>query len=456
MISSKALVGLAGLAVFMTVGIYATSNSNDEVYDTAVAKTDKLKEIELKENDAILRALAVKNKKIHSENIRIKQEISELKEMIGNGSETHDQIAFKKNAEIIEKLSNKINSLENRLSSNITKTKETISEFRINKMSNGSYTKESQAGGYIDLDAMGNEGITRGSSQKERMLSLHKRILGSKKAIEQQSNKEKTIPYYTIPGSSDIQNATLLTSLIGIVPSKGGKLQQPLFPFSTIISRGDLMAANGMSLPDEIIGMKVGGFAYGVGSFLDNISCVRAYATSMLFVFKDGRYKNILDNSQQNSSTIVSNDSIGYLTDQYGNPCIKGEYKTNAPQVLSALIASGGIKGVGDAVAQWQQSTVYGQGGITQAPTGSISKYMAGNALSTGSNLAAEWLKDRVSDSFDIVYVPASYPVKSKGRVLYRPNRLMLHITKDILIDKSSTSRRLNYGQVNKAFDNRL
>ena len=106
---------------------------------------------------------------------------------------------------------------------------------------------------------------------------------------------------------------------------------QPLFPFSAIINRGDLMAANGIPLPPNISGMKVNGYAIGVGSFLDNISCVRAYVTSALFVFDDGHFVTVGKEQMNGTAEMVNNESLGYLTTAFGNPCIKGQYFTNAP-----------------------------------------------------------------------------------------------------------------------------
>ena len=119
----------------------------------------------------------------------------------------------------------------------------------------------------------------------ENLNSKRKALTDKAKTISTppKSTELKGIPYYTIPAGSDLGHTTLLSALIGEVPVEG-KLMQPLFPFSAIINRGDLMAANGIPLPPEVSGMKVNGYAIGVGSFLDNISCVRAYVTSALFL----------------------------------------------------------------------------------------------------------------------------------------------------------------------------
>ena len=255
------------------------------------------------------------------------------------------------------------------------------------------------------------------------------------------TKKLKAIKYYTIPAGSDLGHTTLLSALIGEVPSEG-KLMQPLFPFSAVISRGDLMAANGIALPPNISGMKINGYAIGVGSFLDSISCVRAYATSALFVFDDGHFVTVGKEKMNDTAELVNNDSLGYLSTPYGNPCIKGKYFTNAPQVLAAMLAAGGVQGVGTAISQWQMSTVTNQGGATQVPVGSFGKYAAGDALAQGSVKAADWMEKRIQGSFDMVFVPASTPIHNT----YRATQLSFHLTQTIQLDKEPDGRLLDYG----------
>ncbi|AOU64462.1 TIGR03752 family integrating conjugative element protein [Legionella pneumophila] len=250
---------------------------------------------------------------------------------------------------------------------------------------------------------------------------------------------KNNIPYYTIPAGSDLGRTTLLSALIGEVPVEG-KLMQPLFPFSAIINRGDLMAANGIPLPPNISGMKVNGYAIGVGSFLDNISCVRAYVTSALFVFDDGHFVTVGKEQMTGTAEMVNNESLGYLTTAFGNPCIKGQYFTNAPRVLTALVASDGIKGFGNALSQWQMTYTANANGATGTPTGSMGNYALGGALSQGTVKAADWLEKRIQGSFDMVFVPAS-----QG---YRPTQLSFHVTQTINLDKETNGRVLDYGHL--------
>lgn len=251
------------------------------------------------------------------------------------------------------------------------------------------------------------------------------------------------IAYYTIPAGSDLNKVTLLSALIGEVPSDG-KLMQPLFPFSAIISRGDLMASNGIALPQDIAGMKVSGYAIGVGSFLDNISCVRAYVTAALFTFQDGHFATIGSEQMTNTTDLVNNESLGYLTNSYGNPCIHGTYFTNAPRVLAAMMASGGMQGLGNAISQWQMSYTNNANGASSSPTGSFLPFAGGNALSEGTIKASDWLEKRIQGSFDMVFVPAANN--------NHPNQVTLHITQTLKVDKELNGRTLNHANQQTAF----
>lgn len=272
-------------------------------------------------------------------------------------------------------------------------------------------------------------------------LNSKRKSLTKQTTITLGKKEKKSIPYYTIPAGSDLGHTTLLSALIGEVPVEG-KLMQPLFPFSAVINRGDLMAANGIPLPPNISGMKVNGYAIGVGSFLDNISCARAYVTSALFVFDDGHFVTVGKEQMNGTAEMINNESLGYLTTAFGNPCIKGQYFTNAPRVLTAMIAADGVKGFGNALSQWQMTYSANANGATSTPTGSMGNYALGGALSQSSVKAADWLEKRIQGSFDMVFVPASVASKSG----YRPNQFSFHLTQTINLDKEANGRILDYG----------
>lgn len=279
---------------------------------------------------------------------------------------------------------------------------------------------------------------------QRRRQAIAKKIV--KPNIETADSKDKAIPYYTLPAGSDLGHTVLLSALIGEVPVEG-KLMQPLFPFSALISRGDLMASNGVPLPPDVSGMKINGYAIGVGSFLDNISCVRAYVTSVLFTFQDGHFVVVGNEEMKNSAEMVNNESLGYLTTPFGNPCIHGKYFTNAPRVLAAMMAAGGVQGVGNALSQWQMSYFAGPNGGAALPTGSFTQFAAGDALAQGSSKAAEWLEKRIQGSFDMVFVPASFKCQKGKETFWCPNHVSLHLTKTISIDKEPLGRVIHYGR---------
>ncbi len=303
----------------------------------------------------------------------------------------------------------------------------------------------------VDLDEGQSEGFSKTDEDRywKKLKNVGPRGGDSYHKHQNSSNidDKKGIPYYTIPAGSDLASTTLLSALIGEVPVDS-KLAQPLFPFSAVIGRGSLMAANGVALPPDIRGMKVSGYSIGVGSFLDNISCARAYVTQALFVFQDGHFEVVGEERMRNATDMVDNKALGYLTTAFGNPCIPGTYYTNAPRVLAALTGAAGVSGAGKALSQFQMSYFAGSAGAVGVPTGSIGKYALGEGLSSGSVKAAEWLEHRIKGSFDMVFVPASIPVKKpNNRICFVPNRLTLHITKTIEINKDTNARRISYGQ---------
>ena len=298
-----------------------------------------------------------------------------------------------------------------------------------------------------DIDALL---MKRPLSPQERTYweKLSKRHPSIKKlVVNEKEETAKAIPYYTIPAGADVSRTTLLSALIGEVPSDG-KLMQPLFPFTALISRGDLMASNGIALPADILGMKINGYAIGVGSFLDDISCVRAYVTAALFTFQDGHFVTVGTEEMKNTTDLVNNESLGYLTTPFGNPCIHGKYFTNAPRVLAAMMAAGGTQGLGNALSQWQMTSFEGPNGATQSPTGSFGKFAAGGAVAEGAVKGADWLEKRIQGSFDMVFVPASLAICSGKNCHYQPNHMSLHITKTIKLDKKLNGRVLDYGQL--------
>lgn len=268
-------------------------------------------------------------------------------------------------------------------------------------------------------------------------LNLPKHPRSGKPSMSTPKNEESTLePYYSIPPGTNAVHTTLLTSLLGEVPNNGS-FQQPPFPFQAIIGRKDLLAANGKKLPPEVGGMKISGYAVGVGSFLDNLSCTRAYITQAVYIFNDGHFSVV--GKEQDSKESINNpaQSLGYLSDPWGNTCMPGKYITNAPQVLAALTATGVVSGFGSAIADAQTTTYTGSEDASTVINGDTAKYGLGTGLSYGMNKASDWMLDRLKGSFDIVYIPASQD--------NQPTQVVANFTQTIPIDLDTTGRQLRY-----------
>jgi len=106
------------------------------------------------------------------------------------------------------------------------------------------------------------------------------------------------------------------------------------------------------------------------------------------------------------------------------------------------MVGSDSIKGLGNALSQWQMTYTANAEGATGTPTGSMGNYALGGALSQSTVKAADWLEKRIQGSFDMVFVPASILFKAG----YRPNQFSLHLTQTINLDKEANGRVLDYG----------
>ena len=227
--------------------------------------------------------------------------------------------------------------------------------------------------------------------------------------------KGKEIPFFTIAQNSTLTNSIALTALVGRVPIDNN-VTEP-YPFKLLIGRDNLIA-NGIELPD-VEGAIVSGTATGDWT----LSCVRGDVKSLTFVFTDGR--------------IVSSgteESIGWLSDPRGVPCIQGTRKTNAPEYLGTNFLLAGASAAAQGMAQSQTTTVVDGSAVIGAVTGNNGKYILGQALGSGLKETADWFRQRYGQTFDAVYVPPGQEVA-------------VHINKEIKIDYNTTGRKVRYDQ---------
>lgn len=256
------------------------------------------------------------------------------------------------------------------------------------------------------------------------------------KQIEENKNKKiKPLAAFTIPANATSVKDRLMTALVGRIPVKG-VVTDP-YPFKIVIS-DDNLAANGLRIP-HLLQMIVSGYCEGDL----NLSSVRGWVTSLTFVFEDGRISTTSSNDN-NIGAFTKSNSLGYLSDDQGNPFIRGQLITNAPAYLAENFGMGMSRGFAKAFAQSQTTNSTNIFGGTQSSvTGSPFKYAAYNAVSDGTNDVAEWLHDREQQSFDAIYVS---PVDDSGN--YRG--IAVNFAKEIHIDYDPQGRKLDYETPNQ------
>ena len=253
---------------------------------------------------------------------------------------------------------------------------------------------------------------------------------------------KKDTPYFTIPENATLMGATAMTAIVGRIPVDG-RVQDPM-QFKLLLGPNNL-AANGHFLPRDLSGIVVSGIAIGDM----NLSCSEGIVQSMTFVFNDGAVRTVSMRSngtmpglggqgQGQQAGLVQTAKLGYLSDRYGNPCIAGDFKTNAPEYLSAVVGlkTLSLAGKAYAAAQTASTSSAGFGGVstTSTVTGSKGSYVLGEAASGATDEVTNWITRRMSNSFDAVVTLAGADV-------------VVHIDQSIAIDKMRDARFLDYGQ---------
>jgi len=240
----------------------------------------------------------------------------------------------------------------------------------------------------------------------------------------------KPIPRYTIPANSVLANTTTMTGLIGRIPIDG-VVRDP-YSFLLIVGPKNL-AANNTYMPD-VAEVMVSGTATGDMA----LSCVRGTITSLTFVFQDGTISTYPKSDKDNKEG--QGNTLGYLADTHGNPCINGKFYTNAPEYLTGTVLLGGAKGAAGAFsAEQTTSSTNAFGGQTSSVTGSSSKYVLGQAGMDAASQAQQWWNQREKNSFDAVYVA---PIdESTGG----PREIALIVTQEIPIDYNPVGRKVAY-----------
>ncbi len=264
------------------------------------------------------------------------------------------------------------------------------------------------------------------------------------------SAKVEPEPYFTIPENSTLSRTTAMTTLVGRVPVDG-RVQDPM-QFKMVVGPENL-AASGQYVPDDITGIIVSGIAVGDMA----LSCTEGLIQSLTFVFADGTVRTVSMRSRGASlnmsqggggsgTSLATTSKLGWISDEYGNPCIPGKFVTNAPAYLTDVVGAKALSVAGAAAAAAETTTVNGASALgntsSSTVTGNKGQYILGKTVASGSDELVSWLMRRLNNSFDAVVVKAG-------------TKVAIHIDQSIEIDKEPNGRKLDYGRSRATFAQR-
>lgn len=236
--------------------------------------------------------------------------------------------------------------------------------------------------------------------------------------------KPKPIPVYTIEDTATLFSNTTMTALMGVVPNKNNAVKN-LMRFK-VITGSENIASNGLFLPDVRNIIWTG---YAIGN--REMECVQATVDTITFTFKDGTIRTV--KQKQGASTGQLNEGLGYLSDRWGKPCIKGTLISNAAQYLRDRMIAAGAAATASASAAMQTTTSRDAlGGSSTTVTGSEGDYIAGQTGTATLNELAAYLRDRMDQAVDIVYLDAGKDV-------------VIHVEKQVDIDYDPAGRKLSH-----------
>ena len=263
---------------------------------------------------------------------------------------------------------------------------------------------------------------------------LHPNIPGGKpagdpslvNAVAATPAKAAVEPVYTIPANATLTQSTAFSALIGRVPV-GGQVQDPM-PFKVLIGAENL-AANGHQIPG-LEGMVMSGIAVGDWA----LSCVRGSILSATFIFDDGRVQTFGEKQRkQGQGNDRQQESLGWISDRFGTPCVSGKRITNAPEFLAQRIGVMALGAAAEAAAASQTtSTVSDQGTSNTTVTDDQGKYILGKTISGGAQEIDNWLTERQAQSFDAIFVAAGESV-------------VVHLDVTLPIDYDPAGRKLDH-----------
>ncbi len=233
-------------------------------------------------------------------------------------------------------------------------------------------------------------------------------------------------PRYTINDTATLFTNTTMTALLGRVPISN-KVVDP-FRFK-VITGADNLAASGLRLPPAIKHIVWTGYTVGNRE----LSCVSAYFDTVTLVFEDGTISTTTVKQETRRKSAESR-YLGYVSTKRGNPCIRGVLYSNANDYLKDRIALATIAAASDAAAASESTTVLNNSGtFSTGITGDTTRFIGARALSGGLDEAVEYLRERMRDAYDVVFVGTG-------------QHLTIHVEHQIEFDYDPKGRKLDHG----------
>lgn len=252
--------------------------------------------------------------------------------------------------------------------------------------------------------------------------------------LEAGAGASGTRPVYSVPSNATLMGSVAMTALVGRVPIDGS-VTDP-YPFKVLIGP-DNLTANGIEIPD-VAGAVMSGTASGDWT----LSCVRGRIRSMTFVFTDGTVRTVPSSAADRltastgESANTPENSLGWLSDPYGIPCVSGVRRSNAQQYLTSqtLITAAGA-GAASLIPSGTQNFSYISGGANGNALGTVGitgNEAMGRILAGGVEQMSQWVNKLYGQAFAAVYVPPGA-------------RVAVHIEQPINIDYETHGRKVRY-----------
>lgn len=242
--------------------------------------------------------------------------------------------------------------------------------------------------------------------------------------------KQAITPRFTLPVNATLLDNVAMTAFIGRIPING--VVNDGYRFK-ILASADGLATNGFKLPPDIKQMVFSGEASGDWS----LSCVRGIIDSATFTYEDGSVQTYGGEiaTRQGSARNQTKQNLGYISDQAGVPCIKGDRVTNAPKVLTGRFIASAFEAAARGFAEGQTQSVVTQTGAVVRTIDDAAQFGAFTGLAGGATDAKQYLDSRLGQIFDAVYAPPG-------------QKVAIHIEAQINLDHDIGARKLSYDDV--------